>query len=115
MLRFNVKRVLTAKGVTHLSKHLREMGFNRHKVAQMRSNERKHITVADLGKLCYKLRCTPNDLFQWLSNDKQPLDPTHPLHDILCTGHDLELVTTISTLTMDQIKEVNRYARQLQN
>jgi len=113
MLHLNVNRILRLKGITYPFRFLTNLGLNSVKASAMMKNKRKLISISDLETLCYHLWCSPNDLFEWEADKQHPEQAGHPLNVIRRTNEELDLAKSVRELSMEQIREVNRFAAEM--
>jgi DNA-binding Xre family transcriptional regulator len=81
MLKYNIKNLLTERGVRFPQAYLMQMGFSSQTASRLVNNKFKYLTVQQIELLCTKLNCTPNDLFEW-SPGENTQTQNHPLAEL---------------------------------
>lgn len=78
MIKYNLKRIIMLRGHNKPLDFLQRSGYGYHKSHRMLTGKTQ-ITFRELFELCTLLRCTPNDLLEWVPDPKHQLDDDHPL------------------------------------
>lgn len=78
MIRYNLARIILLRGHSKPAAFLQQNGYGYHKSHRMLDGQTQ-ITFQELFDLCKLLRCTPNDLMEWVPDPKHPLEADHPL------------------------------------
>jgi hypothetical protein len=78
MIRYNLERIILLRGHNKPAAFLQKNGYGYHKSHRMLAGQTQ-ITFSELFDLCKLLRCTPNDLMEWIPDTKHPLEDNHPL------------------------------------
>ena len=78
MIKYNLERIILLRGHNKPIEFLRSNGYGYHKSYRMLMGQTQ-ITFRELFDLCKLLRCTPNDLMEWVPDPKHPLEADHPL------------------------------------
>lgn len=78
MIKYNLERIIMLRGHNKPLDFLQRSGYGYHKSYRMLMGQTQ-ITFRELFDLCKLLRCTPNDLMEWVPDSKHPLDDEHPL------------------------------------
>jgi DNA-binding Xre family transcriptional regulator len=81
MLKYNIKSLLQARGITKPLAHLTKAGITYQMAHMLVANKVAAIKPAVLEKLCTHLKCTPNDLMEWIpaENTRTQNHPLEPL------------------------------------
>ena len=104
MLRLRIKELMKEKGVKAPNKKMMQMGMG-DKVAHKYMHDKKtQIAKKDMEALCLFLRCTPNDLFEWIPDDGVQDDPNQPLQK-LKPKPPIVLEEIIKNMTQDELRE----------
>jgi len=82
MLQFNIERIVLMRGHKNPMAYLKSLGFT-YRVIRAMSGTPKTLKVEYINKLCVALRCTPNDLVEWVPSKSIPLDGEHPLNKLV--------------------------------
>jgi DNA-binding Xre family transcriptional regulator len=79
MFILNIKKILTAKGISNYQKFLKSAGFSTNQTYYLLSLSPATIRLANLEKLCIALNCTPNDLIEWTPQKSDNIPQSHQL------------------------------------
>lgn len=82
MLKFYPNRIMAMRGIEKMFGFLRKNGFVPSTANFMVKGAAFSIKVDHIEKLCIALNCTPNDLFNWYPDPKNPLPENHALYAI---------------------------------
>ncbi|MGC2236989.1 MAG: helix-turn-helix transcriptional regulator [Pyrinomonadaceae bacterium] len=80
MLKFNPKRVFALRGVEKKSGFLVRLGFTYPQATKFLKAGKPTIKVSHIEQLCVALNCTPNDLFEWKTDQNTILPGGHSLN-----------------------------------
>jgi DNA-binding Xre family transcriptional regulator len=99
MLAFNLKRLVELKGIAETKKLLINSGLGYQTVMRMLRNNTFVPTGEQLERICIALKCTPNDIYQWLPAKDAPTDlPLNGLKHNTAT-----LQEKIKNMSMEQV------------
>jgi DNA-binding Xre family transcriptional regulator len=82
MLFLNLNRLFYLRGITNPHRFLVKNGFTANVSQRILHNQKTHIKMQQLLRLCELLRCTPNDLFDFNPSKNSYIDEGHPLHSL---------------------------------
>ncbi|HBG40736.1 MAG TPA: hypothetical protein DDZ96_14155 [Porphyromonadaceae bacterium] len=82
MLVFNLHPFLQIRGVTNPRRFLIDLGINHITAAKLLKGEMSSLRLEHVAKICQALRCTPNDLLEWVPDKNALLDAEHPLNKL---------------------------------
>lgn len=106
MLRLNLERIFKVKGITKTNQYLMRLGNSEGYASQLVNGRSVSIRFDKLELLCKSLNCTPNDLFDYTDDDKNPLPEGHALHSILKNNAIGEVNKLLNDLPMEKIEEL---------
>ena len=72
----------------------------------MSSNKLVSFTPEKLERYCIDFNCTPNDLFEYKPNSKNPLPQNHPLMSLQREEKLAEINTLLQELSIEKITEL---------
>lgn len=100
----NIKQLCHERGIKHPLAELKKAGIS-HFVASAYLKEKKpQFVMAHIEILCNLLRCTPNDLFKWVPDDKKDDYPENPLQTIR-KKPSFNLEERLKGMTLEEIKK----------
>jgi DNA-binding Xre family transcriptional regulator len=104
MLKYNIKSLCTARGISKPVGHLIKAGINTNMASQLINNKIAAIKPAVLEKLCVYLNCTPNDLMEWIPDDKTN-STNHPLETLIHKQLPTQLQTIVADIPVNKLKQ----------
>lgn len=109
MLKLNLHRILTLRGITDPYSHLRSKGYQRHKITNLMHGRNATVNLEELEDLCETYGCTPNDLLEWTPSKKNEDNENHPLQPLRRSKTPLSIYKMIEVLPPERIEELERY------
>jgi DNA-binding Xre family transcriptional regulator len=106
MLRLNLGRIFKVKGITKTNQYLIKLGNSDGYASQLVHGRSISIRFDKLEQFCKALNCTPNDLFDFVDDEKNPLPEGHALHSISKTEAIGEVNKLLHDLPMEKIEEL---------
>ncbi|MDW7694537.1 helix-turn-helix transcriptional regulator [Flammeovirgaceae bacterium SG7u.111] len=108
MMYYNFKRVFKARGIERPFSFLQKAGFSDNFASKCNRNLIRRLELRELEKLCYLLRCTPNDLIVWEPDDASPLDKNHPLMEIKKPEKTVDMTKALNSVPLHQLAEIEQ-------
>ena len=109
MLKMNLHRILTLRGIENPYSHLRSKGYQRHKITNLMHGRNATVNLEELEYLCETYGCTPNDLLEWTPSSENENSKNHPLQPLRRSKMPLPIYKMIDALPPDSIEELERY------
>jgi DNA-binding Xre family transcriptional regulator len=107
MLIFNPKRLMAMRGIEKMFNYLHKNGFIRTTASYLLNGTASHIKIEHIGRLCFMLNCTPNDLFEWRPDTTGALPENHALQAIVKTDMNLtNIKELLKEIPPDRLTEV---------
>lgn len=114
MLRFNVMRVMSLRGIHKPWVFLVRNGFIRSTANKFYNGNVKEIKVEHIEKLCLLLNCTPSDLFEWQSNADAPALPENQALKSLIREKSAPTITEIvRDLPIEEMEKIGELIKQM--
>ena len=104
MLKYNLKRLLQERSIKNPVTFLTNAGFNRQTASRLASNRFAVLSAAYFEKLCVALKCTPNDLMDWVP-DKNTSAENHPLASLQRIQLPPHLIDVMEDVPASKLKE----------
>lgn len=104
MLKYNIKSLLAARGITNPLAHLTKAGITYQMAHLLVANKVAAIKPAMLEKLCTHLKCTPNDLVEWLPDEKANTQ-NHPLEPLIKKQMPTQLQNIMEDIPINKLKD----------
>ena len=112
MLTYNFKRVFRARAIDKPFSFLKRNGFSDNFATKISNNRSKRINLSELERLCLILKCAPNDFFQWDQDETCEIEESHPLNELKKTKDESDLMTTLNSLPLGKMKEINNLIKE---
>lgn len=106
MIRWNLKRIFTAKGVLTPNKFLIQNGHSKSYASSLMNGAVRSVSLDKLEMLCVSLNCTPNDLFDFVPDKKVSVPEGHALNSIRKSDFIEDIAKRMQDLPMEQIEEM---------
>lgn len=112
MLKLNLARLFELRGIRKPIAFLKQHGLKTGMAFYVYHNKQKSLKPMLIEKLCWILKCTPNDLFQWSPDSKEEDTETHPL---LALKHEeeIDLANITEDIPIDKLKEFQKGVKEL--
>jgi DNA-binding Xre family transcriptional regulator len=104
MLKYNIKALCTARGITKPVGHLIKAGINPQMSSLLINNKLASIKPAVLEKLCVHLNCTPNDLMEWIP-EANTNTQNHPLALLQHKQMPAQIQNIMQDIPISKLKE----------
>lgn len=114
MLKYNIKALCTARGITKPVGHLIKAGINPNMASQLINNKVVAIKPAVIEKLCTHLNCTPNDLMEWIP-EQNTNTQNHPLETLMHKQLPQHLQTIVADIPVNKLKQFEEKMLELKN
>ena len=111
MLEFNLKRIVTLKGLNESRTACKEAGISYGVFQRMYNSKSFKATTEQLEHVCLAMKCTPNDLYQWTPAENAP--EAHPLEALKHAAPDLQ--TKIANMSLAEIATLQKLMEQASN
>jgi len=105
MIRLRIKALMKEKGIKAPFKAMVKLGIRHDDAHKYMSGIKQWIVIEHIEKLCLFLRCQPNDLFEWVPDDKLQDHPNQPLQK-LKPKPPFVLDDAAKDLTPDELREL---------
>lgn len=104
MVRSRIKELMKARGVKAPLAALMKAGISQGVAQKMLNGSKKWISIAHVEKLCILLRCTPNDLYEWVPDNQAEDYPENPLQ-VIRQKPAFNLEEVVKNMTLEEIKK----------
>ncbi|WP_320054689.1 helix-turn-helix domain-containing protein [uncultured Acetobacteroides sp.] len=84
MISLNLEKLVKLRGYSNVLEFTRAIGMHPSRYRVLMNNP-KTISYKLLDRLCWELRCTPNELLEWEPDAHQAKDENHPLRQLIAT------------------------------
>ena len=111
MLKFSVKRVMWARGVSKYFSYLRKQGYTPNTASRLLNAHTKNMHLKHMEHLCLLLDCTPNDLLEW-EPEKSLTTPENKALSALIRDDEWNKVSNLLfQVPLDELHEVAKYLK----
>lgn len=108
MLYYNLDKIFKARGIEKRFNFLVQQGFTGTLAAKVNRNKALRLDLSTVERLCKALRCTPNDLLEWVPDKGEKLDAEHPLNKIKQTSKVVDITRTLNRVPIDRLEQIER-------
>ncbi|MCD9187237.1 MAG: helix-turn-helix transcriptional regulator [Pyrinomonadaceae bacterium] len=115
MLKFNPKKVFAMRGIEKATNFLVRLGFSYPKASSFLESKSRFVQIKDIERLCIKLNCTPNDLFEWKPDANTVLPDSHALNALLNTGENKNLQQLVKDIPAEKLKLIENLLAELKS
>ena len=114
MLRINLNPILRTRGIRDGYRFLKTLGVSHSASYRMMSSQVKSITFSNVQKICEGLHCTPNDLLEWVPDEKT-LSDTHPLNELIRSDQLLNLMEELRNIPLHKLEKLQEQIKELKS
>ncbi|TAJ15636.1 XRE family transcriptional regulator [Marinilabiliaceae bacterium JC017] len=111
MLRLNFERIFKARGIERPFSYLLKAGFSDNFATKIKKGYAQTIRSHELEKLCLLLRCSPNDLYEWIPDNDTEVDAKHPMNKIRQTNKMIDITKALHSVPLDRLEEIEKYIK----
>ncbi len=115
MLKFNIQRLFTLRGISNPYQKLVKLGISRPTAWNLLNNDVKSISSKHLEKICEYLNCQPNDLYEWKPDPGTQNVDAHPLRGLRRDDSAESLSDMLREVPIDRVTEIKKLIAGLQN
>ena len=108
MLKYNFDRIFKARGIERPFTYLRKAGFSDNFATKVKNNKVNRLNLEPMERLCILLRCTPNDLMEWVPDNKQTIDKSHPINIIKKSEKVVDITRTLNSVPLGKLEEIEK-------
>ena len=112
MLRYNIERMILMRGHTDPKSYLKRMGYTRYVISHLLAKPR-HLDITYIERFCHELRCTPNELMEWIPSESEPIEDNHPLTKLRRNGLSTPVYSALLNVPAEKLDEAVAYLQQL--
>lgn len=112
MIIFNFDRIFRARGIQRKFSFMRQAGYSEHFSSKVANNRLTRISAKDLERICVLLRCSPNDICEWIPNNDEHVDENHPLNEIRRTRPFMDIANKLNHVPFSQLEEIEEAIQQ---
>ncbi len=101
------------RGFSHPLEFLRSIGVPDCRYRRLR-NDPKTISFELLDKLCWELRCTPNELMEWEPDARQVNHEGHPISRLMLSNEVKQLQQVVREIDPKKVSKVLAMLQELE-
>jgi DNA-binding Xre family transcriptional regulator len=106
MLAFNFSRIFKARGIDRPFSYLVKAGYSGNFATRIVNNRIKRLELTVIEKLCVLLKCTPNDMLEWIPESNDKINNNHPLISIKRSDKVVQLTQILNSVPLDKLSEI---------
>ncbi len=106
MIKYNFNRVFKARGIEKPFSYLAKAGFSQKFATKIKNDRVARLNMNVLEKLCILLRCTPNDLLEWIQEKDVQLDSAHPLQTLKRSEKVIDITKMLNSIPIEYLEDI---------
>lgn len=106
MIRYNFNRIFKARGIEKPFTYLSKAGLSQNFATKVKNNKVARLNMSELEKLCILLRCTPNDICEWIPDKDVQLDSEHPLHKLKRSEKVIDITKMLNSIPIEYLEDI---------
>ena len=106
MLKLNIERLFTIRGISKPISFLTKNGFSYTTAHRLVKGEMIRYDNDIIEKLCISLNCTPNDLFEWQPKKDAEGHRAAELSKLIRKNESIDLSRLAKTLSIERVEEI---------
>jgi DNA-binding Xre family transcriptional regulator len=114
MLQLNVLGLLESRGITNPQQYLVRQGIPYYTVSRLVTNKSKNISYENLEQLCIACKCTPDDLFVWVADEKTVANEPVALDKLKPKPKLPTAAERLKNLSAEQVKKLQEFMDELE-
>ena len=111
MLKYNLNRLIRAKGIMKPFSFFRKQGLSGNFSTRLANDRVARLELSEIEKLCEIFQCTPNDLMEWVPSSKSQNTATHPLASLRRSNNPGQIYQMIGDLPIEKISQLEEMIR----
>lgn len=104
MLKYNIKRLVSNRAVLKPISHLHKFGFTKSVASRIYGGRFSSLKLSQIEKLCIAFNCTPNDLIEYIPDDKIKTS-NHPLTTLIRKQETKKLNDILKDIPVDMLSD----------
>lgn len=104
MLKYNFERLFKMKGILKPAQFLIHAGFSKDAAYRIVNGKVSAFTPAQIEKLCLIFHCSPNDMMEWIPEDKVTINENHPLKKLIASK-EIDLRNIAKDIPINKIED----------
>jgi DNA-binding Xre family transcriptional regulator len=112
MLQYNFSRVFNIRGIERPFTFLRKAGFSEQFASRIKNNKVRRLNMEQLERLCLLLKCTPDDLMEWVPENNSEVSDQHPINKLTRTDHVTNLVRSLHEVPLEKMEKIEKLIRE---
>lgn len=113
MLYYNLKRIISQRGISNPNKLLIKYGFTAYTASRLLNNKVAGLSNKQLEMLCLAFRCTPNDIYAWEKPTDGNIAKDHPLHALVPPPQSLDMVQQLQELPLEKLEVIRKFIEEM--
>lgn len=113
MLHFNLKQIISQRGITNPNQLLIKYGFTPYTASRLLNNKVAGLSNEQLEKVCLALRCTPNDVYAWQKPADGNIAKDHPLHALVPKPQSINMIQQLQELPLEKLEAVRKFIEEM--
>ena len=112
MLYYRFDRIFKARGIDQPFTYMINAGFSVAMASKIKNNHVVQLKMHHLERFCLLLKCTPNDLLEWVPDKNAAYDDNHPLKALKRSEIEVDMVKTINSIPLNKLEQIEKLIRE---
>lgn len=108
MLYYKFERIFNARRIFKPFSYLQKAGFSGNFASRIKNERVSRLELKQLERLCLLLRCTPNDLMEWIPEENTDFEKNHPLNDLRKRTDQIDLLNIINSIPLGKLDKIEQ-------
>ena len=104
MLKYNLKRLITNRAVLQPVGYLNKFGMTKQTASRIVGGRFATLKLSQLENLCIAFHCTPNDLLEYIPDDKIKTKD-HPLTTLIRNEQTKKVMDILNDVPIDKLAD----------
>lgn len=112
MLKYNLKRLITNRAILQPVGYLKKFGFTFTTASRIVGGRFSTLKLSQLENLCIAFHCTPNDLLEYIPDDKIKTKD-HPLTALIRNQQTKKVTEILNDIPIDKLSDFTNKIEEL--
>ena len=106
MITYNFDRLFKARGINKPFSFLKRAGLSDSFASRVKNNRVSRLDLKMIERLCLLLRCSPNDIMEWVPDNETEVDKDHPINAIRKSDKVIDITKTLNSVPLDKLDDI---------
>ncbi len=106
MLNYNFTRIFEARGIARPYNFLVKAGYSANFATRVANNKLRKLNLDEVERFCVLLKCTPNDLLEWVPGADDGNDEKHPLLALKRDKPAVNISQMLKSVSLEKLADI---------